>query len=161
MYTEEELLLARKQRRSRLRTAVIPAAVVLAAAIGLFVYGQSIRSDQLWIVTATMTILALCFFLFLFGVSVRPMRMYELHVAQMLYGKKHETTGVLKAFEERTCDKNGVDCYPLMLNVGGKDDGKDDRLFYFDAHKERPNIPLGASVTIESNDMMVAAYHVH
>lgn len=160
MYDENDLLAARMQRAARLRVAVIPAGVVFAIAVGLFIYGQNIRSDQLWIVTATLSILSLCYFLFLYGVSVRPMRMYELHVDQMLHGKKRETTGVLKTFEEKPCEKNGVDCYPMMLNVGNTDDGKDDRLFYFDVHKEKPHISLGERVTIESNDMMVAAYRV-
>lgn len=161
MYSEEDLLRARQQRASRVRAAVIPAAVALAAAIALFVYGQIIRSDQLWMVTVALTIAGCCYFLFLYGVSIHPMRMYELHIRMMLHGKKRETTGILKSFGEKCCEKNGVDCYPMVLNVGEKNDGKDDRLFYFDAHREKPAIAPGTSMTVESNDMMVAAYRVN
>ena len=160
MYTDADLTNARKQRAFRLRVAVIPAAVFVAAAVGLFIYGQNIRSDSLWMITVALTILGGCSFLFLYGLSVRPMRMYELHVEQMLHGRKRETTGILKSFGDQVCEKNCVDCYPMMLNIGRKDDGKDDRLFYFDVHKERPNIPIGTVMTVESNDMMVAAYRV-
>lgn len=158
MYTEEEWMALRRQAASRLRTAIIPAAVAFAAAIGLFVYGQVARSERLWIVTAALTILAGCYFLFLFGVYVRPVRLYEKHVDLMLHGRRHQTEGVIKAFGDKPCEKNGVDCYPLMLNVGDRDDGVDDRLFYFDAHKARPDFKPGQRVTIQSNDIMVADY---
>ncbi|MDD3336617.1 MAG: hypothetical protein PHI98_14080 [Eubacteriales bacterium] len=156
MYTQEKLEQVRALTRKRLMVAVVPAALVLAAAIALFVYGQINRNDQLWVVTTILTIVAGCYFLFFYGVYVRPMRMYRKHIDIMLHGRRRETTGKLKSWDDQVCDKNGVDCVRIMINVGDKDDGEDDRLFYFDAHKENPNIPLGSSVTITSNDMMVA-----
>ena len=53
-------------------------------------------------------------------------------------------------------DKDGIDCYAMLVNVGERDDAEDDRLFYFDVQKPKPQIPLGTRVTVESNDKMVA-----
>jgi hypothetical protein len=47
-----------------------------------------------------------------------------------------------------------------MINVGDKDDGKDDRLFYFDALKEWPDIPLGSRITIQHNDILVSDFRL-
>ena len=156
MYSEAEWKQIRAMRARRLGIITIPAAVAFLAAVSLFVYGQINRNDWLWLVTVTITLVGGCAYLFLLGLYVRPVCQYEKHVEYMLHGRKHETTGILKLFDQSLSDKNGVDCHRVMLNVGLKDDGEDDRLFYFDAHKEWPNISLGQRVTIISNDMMVA-----
>ena len=160
MYSEEELTQVRKLESKRLWIAVIPAVLTLAAAIGLFVYGQHIRSDQLWMVTAALSILSGCYFFFMYGLYVRPMHMYRVHIDCMLHGRRHESTGVLKAFDEKVSLKNEVECYSLILNVGQMDDGEDDRLFYYDIHKAKPDISLGTRISIQSNDMMVADFSV-
>lgn len=159
MYSEEELKQVCGLEKKRLRVAVIPAVLAMAAAVGLFVYGQLIRNDQLWMITTALSILSGCYFFFMYGVYVRPMHMYRVHIDCMLHGRKRETTGVLKGFNEKISLKNEVECYSLMLNVGQRDEGEDDRLFYYDVHKAKPDIPLGTRISIQSNDMMVADYH--
>ena len=156
MYTDEELQNVAKMKQKRLWIAIVPAAVLLAAAIAIFVYGQTNRSDTLWRLTAALTVVGGGYFLFYFGLCVRPVIFYERHVQNMLYGRRHENTGLLKEVGEQVCEKNGVQCRPVMINIGEKDDGKDDRLYYFDLKKEWPDLPLGSRVTIISNDMMVA-----
>ncbi|MEG1775054.1 MAG: hypothetical protein RR367_01005, partial [Clostridia bacterium] len=133
-----------------------PAALVLAAAVVIFVIGQLSRNDQMWIVTTALTIVSGGYFVFLYGVYVRPMRLYRKHVDYMLNGRKRETTGVLKDFAADTSDKEGVECYAMLLNVGERDDEEDDRLFYYDVHKPKPTMPLGSCITVTSNDRMVA-----
>jgi len=48
----------------------------------------------------------------------------------------------------------------MMLNVGSTDDPEDDRLFYYDVHKPRPECALGTMVTVHSNDKMVASFEI-
>ena len=82
-------------------------------------------------------------------------------VKALLLGKQGSLTGLLKELGEQVCEKNGIECRPVMINIGEKDDGKDDRLYYFDLKKEWPNdLLLGSRVTIVSNDMMVADVRV-
>lgn len=161
MYTDEELQNIVTMKRKRLWIAIVPAAVLLAVAIAVFVYGQANRSDTLWRLTAALTVLGGVYFLFYYGLCVRPVSLYERHVRNMIHGRKHENTGLLKELGEQVCEKNGIECRPVMINIGEKDDGKDDRLYYFDLKKEWPNeLPLGTRVTIVSNDMMVADVRV-
>lgn len=158
MYTAQEYSEVNALFKRRLAVAAVPAAVVFLAAVGIFVYGQLNRNDSLWILTTVLTILAGGWFFFLYGVYARPMRMYRIHIGYMIGDRQRETTGIYKSFAEKPCEKNGVDCYAVMLNVGDRDEGEDDRLFYYDAHKEKPSVPFGTRVTVRSNDMMVSDF---
>ena len=45
-----------------------------------------------------------------------------------------------------------------ILVVGlDKNDPEDDRLFYYDAYKPLPSMPIGTRVTVESNDRLVSS----
>lgn len=156
MYTQEELEQAGGMLRKRWWITALPPALVMIAGIVLFVLGRLERSSQMWMVTAALWAVGGAYFLFFYGVYVRPLRLYHTHIHYMLNGRKRETTGVLKSFSEEVNDKEGLDCYPMLLNIGERDDLEDDRLFYFDAHKPKPDMPLGTRVTVISNDKMVA-----
>ena len=74
-----------------------------------------------------------------------------------MHGRKRVTTGVFKSFSEDVCDREGLECYAMMVNIGEKDDPEDDRLFYYDAYKPHPAFELGERITVESNDKMVSS----
>lgn len=157
MYTHEDMAEVERLLKKRWRAAAIPAALVLAAGIALFVVGRMNRSDTMWMATAALTVLGGGYFLFLYGVWVKPARVYRRHVDYMLNGRMRETTGVLKSFSEDVSDREGLECHAMMLNVGEKDDPEDDRLFYFDALKPWPGWTAGTRLTVKSNDKMVAS----
>jgi len=156
MYTQEDLHDISSMLRRRWRITVIPAVILAAVSIAVFVYGQLNRSDTLWKLTAFLSILGGGYFLFFYGVYVRPASIYRRHVIYMLQGRMRVTTGVFKSFSEDVSDRDGLQCHALMLNVGDKDDPEDDRLFYYDIHKPRPEMAIGDRVTVHSNDKMVA-----
>ncbi len=156
MYTQDDFTQVKSILKKRWWITAAPAAVILLAAIAVFVAGRIARSGQMWMVTAALTVLGGVYFLFFYGVYVRPALLYKNHVNYMLNGRKRETTGIFKAFSDDVSDKDGIDCYAMLVNVGERDDAEDDRLFYFDVQKPKPQIPLGTRVTVESNDKMVA-----
>lgn len=157
MYTHEDMAEIERLLKKRWRAAAIPAALVLAAGIALFVVGRMNRSDTMWMATAALTVLGGGYFLFLYGVWVKPARVYRRHVDYMLSGRMRETTGVLKSFSEDVSDREGLECHAMMLNVGERDDPEDDRLFYFDALKPWPGWEAGTRLTVKSNDKLVAS----
>lgn len=157
MYSQEDMQSIRQMIRKRWLVTILPAAALFAVAIAVFVYGQLNRSDTLWMVTVALTLAAGFWFLFLFGVYMRPARVYAKHLHYMLEGRMRETTGVFKSFSEDVSDRDGLQCYAMLLNVGEKDDPEDDRLFYYDIYKERPAVPFGTRVIVRSNDKMVAS----
>ncbi|MBE5795268.1 MAG: hypothetical protein E7323_11385 [Clostridiales bacterium] len=156
MYTRQDQQQAARQTRQRTLTAFVPAAVVFALAVILFIIGRANRSEHMWKVTAALTVLAGAYATFFYGVYAKPMRDYRNHINYMLDGRLRETTGYLIDFSENLSERNGVDCHALMINVGEKDDREDDRLFYYDVKKLPLPVELGKKVTIVSNDRMVS-----
>lgn len=157
MYSQDELIAVQTMVRRRRLAAILPAVALFGIALAVFLFGQMNRSDKLWMLTVALTILGGSWFLFLYGVCVKPLMIYREHIRYMLEGRKRETTGVLKAFSQDISDRDGLECHAMLLNVGEKDGPEDDRLFYFDAHKTFPQIPLGTRITVCSNDKMVAS----
>ena len=155
MYTEADRLDASAQLARRRMLVYLPCGVAFAATVAIFVILQQRRLDWSWAVAAGLTVLFGSFLIFFQGVYVRPMALYRKHIGYMLDGRKRETTGVLKSFDD-ACDREGLDCHAMMLNIGERDEPEDDRLFYYDAFKPAPAIPLGNRVTVYSNDKMVA-----
>ena len=157
MYTQEDWNDVLTMVKKRWLVTIIPAALVMAAAIAIFVYGRIQRSDTIWMITSALTVLGGGYFVFFYGVYVRPALIYRKHLTYMLAGRMRETTGVFKSFSEDVSDREGLECHAMMLNIGEKDDPEDDRLFYYDAYKPRPNFAIGERVTVKSNDKMVSS----
>ena len=154
MYTPEDEALARRLWKKRLGIALVPLALGLAAGIALFIVGRMQRSDTLWMATAALTVLGGGAFLFLFGVWAKPARDYLRHVGLMLRGRKRETVGILTRFSPEVCERDGLWCHAMMVNLGSGE-AEDDRLFYFDDEKPAPPMPVGTRVRVVSNDRMV------
>lgn len=154
MYTPEDEAQARRIWRRRLLISLAPAAAGLGLGVGLFVAGCALRSDTLWMATAALTVLGGGAFLFLFGVWAKPARDYLRHVGLMLRGRKRETVGILTRFSPEVCERDGLWCHAMMVNLGSGEE-EDDRLLYYDAEKPAPAMPIGTRVRVESNDKMV------
>ena len=156
MYAQADRVEAQALLRRRWMVAVFPCAAVILAGIAIFVVCQQNRQDWGWFVACATTILGGGCFLFLYGVYVRPVRLYVKHIGYMLAGRKRETLGVLTDMSEVPIDKDGLDWYAMTVNVGEKDAREDDRLLYYDALKGKPEISLGTRVKILSNDKMIS-----
>ena len=157
LYTEHDREVIRSMLRRRWLMTAIPSALILIAAIVIFVMGRMERSDTLWMLTAALTVVGGGYFLFFYGVLVHPARIYRTHLGYMLEGRMRVTTGVYKSFSPETTDHDGLEAHAMLLNIGDKDDPEDDRLFYYDALKPAPAYPLGTRVTVKSNDKMVSS----
>lgn len=154
MYTPEDEAQARRLWKKRLWLSLLPLIAGLGAGIGLFIAGRMQRSDTMWMGTAALTVLGGGAFLFLFGVWARPALDYRRHVERMLRGRKRETVGILTSFSPELCERDGLWCHAMMLNLGSGEE-EDDRLFYYDDEKPAPAMPVGTRVRVESNDKMV------
>lgn len=157
MYTQEDMRDVKAMLAKRWAAAAVPSAIALICAIAVFVYGRMQRSDSLWMLTAMLTVVGGAYFIFCYGVYVRPAAIYRRHLTFMLGDRMRTTTGVFKFFSKDVTDHDGLECYSMLLNVGEKDDPEDDRLFYYDAYKPLPAFELGERVTVLSNDKMVSS----
>jgi|GEM_PF-600057 len=117
MYTEDDFTQVKSILKKRWWITAAPAAVILLAAIAVFVAGRIARSGQMWMVTAALTVLGGVYFLFFYGVYVRPVLLYKNHVNYMLNGRKRETTGIFKAFSDDVSDKDGIHPMPVLNKI--------------------------------------------
>lgn len=157
MYSEQDWKEINALLKKRWLITLVPSGIALAAAIAIFVYGQLNRHEYLWMLTAFLTLLGGGYFLFFIGVYVRPALIYRRNLRYLLNGRKRVTTGIFKEFSEDVTDRDGMEVYAMLLNVGQKNDPEDDRLFYYDAYKPLPTLPIGSRVTVYSNDKLVSS----
>jgi len=157
MYSEKDWAEINALIKKRCLVTLFPSGIILAAAITIFVYGQLNRSEHLWMLTSALTILGGGYLLFFYGVFVRPALIYRRNLRYLLSGRKRITTGIFKEFSEDVYDRDGMEVYAMLVNVGERNDPEDDRLFYYDAYKPLPAMPIGTRVTVCSNDRLVAS----
>jgi len=157
MYSDKDWEEINADLKKRWLNALVPSGIVLCAAIAIFVYGQLSRNEYLWMLTSALTILGGGYLLFFYGNSVRPALIYRRNLRYLLNGRKRVTTGIFKEFSEDVTDRDGMEVYAMLLNVGEKNDPEDDRLFYYDAYKPLPTMPIGTRVTVHSNDKLVSS----
>jgi hypothetical protein len=156
LYTQADRDAATAERTKRLLVVLVPTVILLLAAIASFVWFRLNRDTSGWIWTALITILGGAYFIFLYGVYLRPVSLYKRHVDYMLDGRKRETVGYLRSIDAEALDHDGLDCRSVTVNVGEKNAPEDDRSFYLDALKPVPELPVGTRVRVLSNDRMVA-----
>lgn len=157
LYSEIDRAQVTAEQKKRRMVVILPSALMLALAIASFVWFRLHRDASGWIWSALITIVGGSYFLFFYEVYLRPVSLYRKHVAYMLDGRKRESVGWLKSVDRTAQDKDGLDCLSFTVNVGEKDDPADDRLFYIDALKAFPDVPIGARVQVLSNDRMTAS----
>ena len=157
LYSEIDRTQVTAEQKKRRWLVLLPTAVMLLLVIASFVWFRLHRDAGGWVWTGLITVLGGSYFLFFYEVYLRPVSLYKKHVDYMLDGRKRETVGVLKSVDSAVTDKDGLDCVSFTVNIGEKNDPEDDRLFYVDALKGIPDMPIGSSVRVLSNDRTVAS----
>jgi hypothetical protein len=153
--SERDQVLAMRKRR--MLAVWLPTALMLLLSVGVFVWYRLNHDESGWIVSALLTILGGSYCIFFYGVYLRPVLKYKKHLDYMLKGRKRVTEGIFKEIGADVQDRDGLDCYPVRVNVGEKNDPEDDRQFYLDAYKSISGFQAGDRIRIESNDRMIAS----
>lgn len=151
MYQKSDWEENRQQLKRRVLALLIPMAVLIAGIVISLL--PNIRLQWL---TITLTIVGGAIAIFCYGLFISPVLSYGRHLKNVLEGRKRETTGLLVSFGSQSCFREGVEYYPMIINVGDKGDEADDRLFYFDVHKGMPPYKPGDMITVVSHDKAVA-----
>ncbi len=151
MYQQSDWLENSHQLKRRLLALLIPMVFFLAGiAVSL------LRSVRLQWLTILLTILGGSMAIFCYGMFISPVASYGRHLRNVLEGRTRETTGLLTEVASQPCIREGVEYYPITVNVGDKGDAADDRLFYYDVHKGMPPYAPGDRITVVSHDKAVA-----
>ena len=87
-----------------------------------------------------------------------PVIAYGRHLDEVLHGRVRQLTGAFKEMEEGAVVRDGVQYYPMTLNVGDMESQEDDRLFYYDANLPRPDWKRGEQITVTAHDKALGAW---
>ncbi len=149
MYTEEDFAAVKKQKTRRLLCLWIPLGVLSAVIVALAV----IRIPEVWV--SVLTILTGGSAIFAWGLFVSPVCAYYRHLDNVMHGRTHTVTGAFKEMDETPVERDGVEFYPMLINVGDLEDEEDDRLLYYDARLPRPDFVRGLMMTATVHDKAV------
>ena len=141
MYSENDFIKANKQKKLRVALFVIMAAAFLAL---MFVF-NAMRNQVLSITTAVVGFM-ISYFIWSFKVS--PWVKYDKHLKEIKVGQKRETECEVVYFTDETRIMDGVEVHELITRVGKEEE--DERLYYWDADKKRPDLKEGDRVSIVS-----------
>ena len=141
MYTEKDFLSANKQKKIRL---TLFAVLVLAFLAAMFAF-NAMRIQPLSITCAVVGFIV-CYFIWSFKVS--PWVKYDKHLKEVKSGQKRKTDCEIMYFTDETRLVDGVEVHELVARVGKEEE--DERLYYWDADKARPDLKEGDKVSIIS-----------
>ena len=141
MYTQSDFVKANKQKKLRVWLFVILCAVFACI---MFVF-NSMRIQALSIACAVVGFIV-SYFIWSFKVS--PGVKYDRHLHELSSGQKRETACEIKYFTDETRLVDGVEVHELIVTVGKEEE--DERLYYWDADKKRPDLKEGDKVSIVS-----------
>lgn len=155
MYTEQELLAIKAQQRKRWMLLGIPCLVILA----FIVYSVIIRVEPL---TSGLTVLLLALLIFFWDLAIRPLHRYEIHLTNMLYGRKRELACTYRSTDADISLVDGVRYYAMTFLQQDEDGGEPfDRLLYWDAEKPLPALAPDQPVHITYHDRMISHLTAH
>ena len=163
MFTEEELSRIRSQISRRRILILLPAVLLVGAAIALIVIRMGLCADAVAamhdpkvmseirtceIVSTVCVGLALIWLIFAFGKRFSPLRKSEKHLDGVLHGRTHEICGAWAGVSGDISEMDGVPSRSVGLTVLD-DKGRDvERLFYWDIQKPLPDVAQGTRVKL-------------
>ena len=152
LYSEADYESIKTQLKKRQLLICIPFFLCIVLTLFLAV----IRVNQ--IIVMALTIVSAGALIFCQGLFIHPINCYRKHIDNVLHGKTHTVKGLFKEMEPDSVIREGVDYYPLIVNVGSSNDEKDDRLLYFDANLPRPDWQVGEYLSFRAHDKAVGAW---
>lgn len=149
IYSQSDLTAIRAQKSKRWLALGIPCAVLAAA----LVYSLVIRLEWL---TSAATIVIGAILIGGYDFFVKPLVCYEKHLKNCLQGRTRACDLPFISLSENVDVVDGVRCRQLLCEDFDAKGRPYERLFYFDAEKQLPDIQPGQTVRIIHHDLMVA-----
>jgi len=139
------------------KKSLIYAGCYLAFTVAVLAYTMLIRNKVMTIATGA---LLGCIAILLWGMKISPIRLMRRYLYEIHSGLTKHTSGRVVFFSEDITPREGIECFQVILNVGEKDDPKDERLFYWNASMKRPQCEKGGVVSITSHGNDIIGFAV-
>ena len=153
IYSEADLTAICAQKKKRWLALCIPCALLAA----VVVYSLVIRLEWL---TSAATILIGVILIAGYDFFIKPLACYEKHLKNCLHGRTRECDLPFISLSENIDVVEGIRCRQLLCADEDAKGRPYERLFYFDAEKQLPDIQPGHIAHIGHHDLMVADIHL-
>lgn len=142
LYTEQDFINTRKAYRLRI-VGLLAILAVTFALMGIFV---SVVRNQIAVIAVTLVgfLLAYSFL----TIKLMPWFRYWRYMLDLRSGRSRETDAWFVSCSDGKKLSDGVEFHEFIVRVG--DGEEDERLFYWDGDKERPQLTEGQKVHIRS-----------
>lgn len=141
MYTENDYAKAAKQTKIRVTLFLL----MCLAFIACVVIFNTMRIQPLSI---AYSVIGFVVSYFIWSFKVSPWVKYNRHLKELKSGQKRETLCEFLYFTDETRTVDGVEVHELIATVGKEEE--DERLYYWDCDKPRPELKEGDRVSILS-----------
>ncbi len=151
MYTQKDVDSVNAQMKRRVFFWLIPEVILLCALVYSFIKRVE------WLSALLLSLLAILLFASL-TLSILPVKRYRDFIKNAVHGRNRVETVRFDAFEEETVQREGVRFYPVLMRADTKKEELEERQFYWDANKSRPEWTQGSQYTLTSHEKMIIAW---
>ena len=111
------------------------------------------------ILTIAVTILWGSVVIFFWNMKLTPHLCYRRYLKESYSGLSRELVGQVVHFDTQATFRAHLYFYQLVINVGDPEDPNDERLLYWDARLQRPELQEGMQVTVRSHGNDIIGLH--
>lgn len=152
IYSENDLNAIKQQKNKRWILLAIPCMLLLA----VMLYSLMIRLEWL---TSGSTVLLGVLLIAGYDFAIKPLACYQRHLTSSLHGRTRACDLPFVSLSENVDMVEGIRCRQLLCSDTDNKGRPYDRLFYFDAEKEFPDVQAGDMLHIVHYDLIVANLH--
>ena len=159
LYQEMNLTSLKKQisRRQLLVSAV---ALIFLAAVIMTLVLDNHKENRPELLTTLLVIFGGSAFIFLWDLTVKPLRSYARHMDAALHGRTHEITAVFDRPGEEDSLIDGLSFRDLVFLGDADKHGDRERMFYWDMELPLPSFQKGQEVRLTYYDRFLTGYEI-
>ena len=159
LYNEEMFTALRGQVKKRQILAFAVLAVFLLAAVWTLSVDNH-KENRPILATTLLVIAGGCAFIFLWDLTIKPLRCYARHMDNALHGRGHQINAVFNRVGAEDSLVDGVLFRDLIFLGEADKHGDRDRLFYWDRELPLPDFQPGQEIEVTYYDRFMTGYRL-
>lgn len=159
LYNEETFLALKKQIAKRQRLVLMAALIFLAALI-LVLSMDDHKANRPMLAATLIVIFGCSAVVFLWDLTVRPLRSYAKHQDAALHGRAHDVVAVFERFGTENSVIDGITYRDLIFLGEADKHGDRERMFYWDMELPLPGFTQGQEIRLTYYDRFLTGYEI-
>ncbi len=159
LYNEDMFASLKGQIKKRMMIAFLVLLVFLAAVVLTLMLDDG-KENRPIVATTLLVICAGCSFIFLWEMTIQPLRCYARHINTALHGRTHQVRVVFDSFGADDSMVDGVRFRDLIFLGDSDKHGDRERLFYWDRELPLPDFQPGQEIDVTYYDRFMTGYEI-